>query len=74
VIAITIPIGLFVIGLVAISCWLLWRKRLSKSKQETMEVIQVLPSKSNLKFEVDSCELIMMMNIQLYVIKLWDSS
>lgn len=66
-IVITIPIGLFVIGLVAIGCWLLWRKKLSKSKQETMEVIQVLPSKSNLKFKVDSCELIMMINIQLYM-------
>lgn len=32
-----------------------------------MEVIQVLPSKSNLKFKVDSCELIMMINIQLYM-------
>ncbi|KAH8944683.1 hypothetical protein BDL97_13G125800 [Sphagnum fallax] len=41
-IAITIPIGVVVIGLVAISCWLLWWKKVSKSKQQTEEVLQAL--------------------------------
>ncbi|CAM6029918.1 unnamed protein product [Sphagnum balticum] len=41
-IAITIPVGVVVIGLVAISCWLLWWKKLSKSKQQTEEVLQAL--------------------------------
>jgi hypothetical protein len=75
VVAITIPVGVVVIGLVAISCWLLWWKKLSKSKQQTEEVLQALLSKSNFKYKVDSCELIMMMNIQLYMLyKLWDVS
>jgi Flp pilus assembly protein TadB len=74
VIAITIPVGVVVIGLVAISC-LLWWKKLSKSKQQTEEVLQALLSKSNFKYKVDSCELIIMMNIQLYMLyKLWDVS
>ncbi len=55
-IAITIPIGVVVIGLVAISCWLLWWKKVSKSKQQTEEVLQALLSKSNFKYKIDSCD------------------
>jgi hypothetical protein len=67
VIAITIPVGVVVIGFVAISCSLLWWKKLSKSRQQTEEVFQALLSKSNFKYKVDSCELIIMMNIHLYM-------
>jgi hypothetical protein len=66
VIAIAIPVGVVVIGFVAISS-LLWWKKLSKSRRQTEEVLQALLSKSNFKYKVDSCELIIMMNIQLYM-------
>jgi hypothetical protein len=67
VIEIAIPVGVVVIGFVAISCSLLWWKKLSKSRRQTEEVLQALLSKSNFKYKVDSCELIIMMNIQLYM-------